>query len=122
MTIVEHIPEALTPSVDAALAWLNRRDGLRYRLAGLVEQPTDAPEPRNGPLDLDLVVCAGEQCRQERVRIEHCTDGVLLSAGPTPSHELPATFDPPQGTRTGWLERQLDQHAFVVLVFSRGFW
>lgn len=129
VTISEDIPEALAPSVDAALNWLNRRDRTRYRVAGMVEPPEDMVEPPEGigepseePLELDLVLCAGERCHQERVRIEQCRDGVLLSSGPTPHHRLPATLDPPRGTRTGWLERQLDQHTFVVLIFSRGFW
>lgn len=34
----------------------------------------------------------------------------------------PAELDPRPGARAGWLEGVLAQHAFVVLVFYRGFW
>ena len=31
-------------------------------------------------------------------------------------------LDPPPGARREWIDRVLAQHAFVVLVFYRGFW
>ena len=34
----------------------------------------------------------------------------------------PFELDPPPGPRLRWLDEKLAQHAFVVLLFYRGFW
>ena len=43
-------------------------------------------------------------------------------AGPAPATLLGAPALPPAGARMGWLDHVMGQHAFVVLLFYRGFW
>ena len=45
-------------------------------------------------------------------------DSALAPQGAKPQAEL----DPPPGPRLRWLDEKLSQHAFVVLLFYRGFW
>ena len=45
-------------------------------------------------------------------------DPAALHAAGAPQAEL----DPPPGPRRSWLDRTLDQHAFTVVLFYRGFW
>ena len=45
-------------------------------------------------------------------------DARYTRRGPKPQAEL----DPPPGPRLRWLDEKLSQHAFVVLLFYRGFW
>jgi len=59
---------------------------------------------------------------------------VVAAFSPSPSASLVAQtgrpdvgspaplLDPPARVRTEWLTRTLAKHAFVVLVFYRGFW
>ena len=42
--------------------------------------------------------------------------------GDDSSAPVQAELDPPPGPRRGWLDSVLGKHAFVVLVFYRGFW
>ena len=37
MRIVEEVPEALRPEVEAALAWLNAAQGRHFELTGVVD-------------------------------------------------------------------------------------
>jgi hypothetical protein len=37
VTIVEQVPEALRPEVDAAVAWLSARQGRRFAVSGVVD-------------------------------------------------------------------------------------
>ena len=55
---------------------------------------------------------------------ENLSDGLRpeMDAEPKAQASVPAEFDPPPGARHGWLEGVLGQHAFVVLIFYRGFW
>ena len=55
---------------------------------------------------------------------ENRPDGVRseLEAEPKAQAGPSAELDPRPGARLGWLQGVLDQHAFVVLVFYRGFW
>ena len=45
-------------------------------------------------------------------------EAALAPQGDRPQAEL----DPPPGPRLRWLDEKLAQHAFVVLLFYRGFW
>jgi len=55
---------------------------------------------------------------------ENHPDGVQpeLEAEARTQASMPGELDPQPGARRGWLEGVLGQHAFVVLVFYRGFW
>lgn len=123
--VVEEIPVAIRAEVDAALAWLNAERGSSFRVTGIVD-PEDTLTRRkpDGPIDLGLVLCQGDLCVREFVRVQKLRDAFECSAIPdaTPSQDLPAHLDPPAGVRKGWLDEQLSKHAFVVLLFYRGFW
>ncbi len=126
--VVEEIPESIRPEVDSALAWLNRERGSAFRVTGLVD-PEEAIARRasapDAPVELGLVLCQGDLCLRERVQVRPAADGfevALANSEDGPKDEPPPHLDPPPGTRKGWIEEQLARHAFVVLVFYRGFW
>ena len=123
--VSETIPEALQPRVDAALAWFNASDdasGDEFKVTGIL----DADEALGGSDDLRLILCGGDRCEQRSFRVSGAVDAwevdfadsALAPQGAKPQAEL----DPPPGPRLGWLDDKLSQHAFVVLLFYRGFW
>ena len=126
MTAVqETIPAPLQPDVDAALSWFNQRQDISFEVTGILD-PEDALS-QSGPRELRLVLCGGDRCEQRSFRVTRSAEGAdvafaeevaVADAQDVPSPEL----DPPPGARRGWLDRALGQHAFVVLVFYRGFW
>jgi hypothetical protein len=124
-TVVEQIPDVLKADAEAAVAWLNAERGADFHLTGLID-PEHAVSTRaadaDAALDLGLVLCQDEQCRRERVRIEPNGDGFRVSSLEESVASTDPTTDPPAGVRSGWLDEQLSRHAFVVLVFYRGFW
>jgi hypothetical protein len=123
--VVEAIPSELRPEVEAALAFINAERGGDFRVTGIVD-PDDALKRRSAEagFDLSLVLCQGDLCLKEQVRISrdgeeiHCA----LPTSTASNDDPPAHLDPPVGTRVGWLGEQLEKYAFVVLVFYRGFW
>ena len=122
---VEEIPAALRSEVDAALAWVNSQRGSSFRVTGIVD-PEDALTGRSSdaPVDLGLVLCQGDLCVRENVRVQRQGDVFACSviSDEAVSDDPPADLDPPAGVRKSWLDEQLARHAFVVLVFYRGFW
>jgi hypothetical protein len=123
--VSETIPDALKPRVDAARAWFNASaDGAddEFKVTGIL----DADEALNGSDKLRLILCGGDRCEQRSFRVGGTVDAwevefavsALTSQGPKPQAEL----DPPPGPRLHWLDEKLSQHAFVVLLFYRGFW
>jgi hypothetical protein len=121
MRIVEEIPEALRAEVGAALAFLNERRGRSFALTGVVD-PEQAERARDAAHDLTLILCDGELCVREQVRVRPDRDGFEISSADAASVDPPAELDPRPGARLGWLDSELAGHAFVVLVFYRGFW
>jgi len=123
--VVEQIPSQLEAEVGAAVAFINAERGSAFRVTGIVD-PEDALARRRdeGGFDLALVLCQGDLCLKERVRIRLGADGIECTAAGVSagSDDPPPLLDPPVGTRKGWLDEQLSQHAFVVLLFYRGFW
>jgi len=123
--VVEEIPVELRPEVEAALAFINAERGGDFRVTGIVD-PDDALKRRGAAqgFDLSLVLCQGDLCLKERVHVSR--DGrdirCTLPTATASSDDPPAHLDPPVGTRVGWLAEQLERHAFVVLLFYRGFW
>ena len=122
--VVEEIPEALRPEVDAALAWVNREKGAAFRVTGIVDpEQALARKPQGSALELGLVLCQGDLCLREQVRVRRGPDGIECGPVEAPAtDDPPAELDPPAGARAGWLADQLSQQAFVVLIFYRGFW
>jgi hypothetical protein len=124
-TVRETIPDDLVPEVEAALAWFNHRRDIAFEVTGIVD-PEAAPEA-SGARKLRLVLCDGDRCEQRSFRVTAEGGGYDVALlDDTPSEALAgdeiAELDPPPGARRGWLDRVLGQHAFVVLVFYRGYW
>lgn len=122
---VEEIPQELRSEVEAALAFINHERGSAFRVTGIVD-PEDAVKGRSTAdgFDLSLVLCEGDHCAMEQVRVVRDGDDIRCSlpAEASSDEDLPAHLDPPAGTRDGWLEAKLAKHRFVVLLFYRGFW
>jgi hypothetical protein len=123
--VSETIPSTLQPRVDAALAWFNasvEAADEKFKVTGIL----DADDALGGSDELRLILCGGDRCEQRSFRVSGAsdawevefTDGVQTQQGDKPQAEL----DPPPGVRSGWLDKALSQHAFVVLLFYRGFW
>ena len=123
--VSETIPEALKPRVDAALAWFNASPDAaedEFKVTGIL----DADEALSGSNELRLILCGGDRCEQRSFRVGGTVDAwkveftasALAAQGAKPQAEL----DPPPGPRLRWLDEKLSQHAFVVLLFYRGFW
>ena len=121
MRIVEQIPDALRPQVEAARAWLGAEQGRSFAVSGIID-PERAERAGSDPHDLTLVLCDGDLCVREQVRVRAGSAGFEISRAGAARLDPPAELDPLPGVRTGWLEGALAQHAFVVLVFYRGFW
>ena len=123
--VSETIPEALQPRVDAALAWFNASPDAaedEFKVTGIL----DPDEALGGSDELRLILCGGDRCEQRSFRVSgaagawevNFADSALELQGAKPQAEL----DPPPGPRLRWLDEKLSQHAFVVLLFYRGFW
>lgn len=123
--VSETIPGELQPRVDAALAWFNASENAEneaFKVTGIV----DAEDALRGSDELRLIMCGGDRCEQRSFRVAgtnnawevELADDVLATQGDKPQAEL----DPPPGVRSSWLDKALSQHAFVVLLFYRGFW
>lgn len=121
MRIVDEIPDVLRPEVDAALAWLNAEHRRSFALSGLVD-PERAEQARGAPHELTLILCDGDLCLRERVRVRPSGGGFSFARADAKREDPPAELDPGPGVRAGWLAAELAKHAFVVLVFYRGFW
>ena len=123
-TVLETVPEALQGEVDAALAWYRRQRGEEFEVTGIVD-PDLEPDAAQASRELRLVLCGGDTCEQRTFRVARAGDGFavsLVEAEDLGAGSPPAELDPPPGARRSWLDAQLAKHAFVVLVFYRGFW
>ena len=123
--VSETIPDALKPRVDAALAWFNASPDAaedEFKVTGIL----DADEALSGSDELRLILCGGDRCEQRSFRVGGAVDGWevdFADSALTPQGDKPqAELDPPPGPRLRWLDEKLSQHAFVVLLFYRGFW
>lgn len=122
-TVQETIPEPLRPEVDAALAWWNDREEVAFEATGILD--AQAALAASGPHELRLVLCGGDRCEQRSFRVAPSGDGyevALVEDTPGNLATGQPELDPPPGARRSWLDRALGQHAFVVLVFYRGYW
>ncbi len=120
--VVTEIPKALQPEVDAALAWLNGERGAEFQVTGIVDPELTLAQPAGGVRDLSLVLCQGDLCVREQLRVERRPDGIRCRSAEVRSGDPPAHLDPQAGVRAGWIEERLAKHALLVLVFYRGFW
>ena len=120
----EQIPEALAPRVAAAVSSFNDSAdaaGDTFKVTGIL----DVDAALEGSDELKLILCGGDRCEQRTFRVSGEGPNFLVEhADPIPlaSGKPQAELDPPPGARLGWLDSVMAQHAFVVLLFYRGFW
>jgi len=121
--IVETIPESLDSAVSAAMAWLAERDGRTWSVTAIVDPEATLTQRAAGEasLDLRLVVCSGELCQREDLKLRPAASGFEI-CGADAREDPPAELDPTPGARKGWLDEKLAAHPFVLLLFYRGFW
>ncbi len=117
-TVLDTIPEHLQNDADAAVAWFNSQEGAEYHVTGVVDPPESAGQ------ELRLILCGSGTCRQETFQVNANT-GVpqikWLGADNVMQGGV-AELDPPPGPRKKWIDEVCGRHAFVVLLFYRGFW
>ena len=122
MPIVEEIPEALRAEVDAAVAWLSARRGAAASRSAAWSIPSSPSARRREAHELTLILCDGDLCVRERVRVRPVAAGFEIASADAAARGSARRARPEAGVRAGWLDAALAQHAFVVLVFYRGFW
>ncbi|MEQ8690683.1 MAG: hypothetical protein RIC89_07590 [Pseudomonadales bacterium] len=123
--VSETIPDALTPRVEAALAWFNassEASGDEFKVTGIL----DPEEALSGSDELRLIMCSGDRCEQRSFTVAGSSNAWSIEFSDklsTQAEQKPqAELDPPPGVRTHWLDKTLSQHAFTILLFYRGFW
>jgi len=128
--VVESIPTHLVDEAEAARVWFSRERGSEFKLTGIVD-PEDLPQRDRAThaRELQLILCGTQDgqdvCLRERFEVKPARSGfdVTLVEDSTPGIGSPAPLlDPPVGVRATWLDPVLARHAFVVLLFYRGFW
>ena len=122
--VIEVIPKALQERVDAAVAFFNDSDlaaGNTFSATGIID--ADSALDQSG--DLKLILCGGDRCEQHSFRISGTSSSwsiEIVNGQPAMEGKPQAELDPPPGARLPWLDAVIAQHAFVVLLFYRGFW
>jgi len=122
MQTLQDIPTQLRRPVEAALSWINRTQGKDFELTGLVDYEGALSADAGEGYELGLVLCDGEICAREQIRIEASGDGYEFGLVEIAQREIPPLLDPPIGLRGSWLENELTSHEFVLLLFYRGLW
>ena len=130
--VEETIPDRVAAEAEAARAWFANEHGSDFKLTGIVDpEESLAPDAETGARELQLILCGSQDgqdvCLRERFRVRPIEEkgGFDVTHVPDTGPEIgsPAPLlDPPAGVRAGWLDGVLQKHAFVVLVFYRGFW
>lgn len=118
----ESIPTSLRPQAEAAVSWINETQDRAYELTGLVDYEEALKAKAGDGYELGLVLCDGEICAREQVRVGPSGDGYHFSFVDAAARAIPPLLDPPEGVRRGWLAAEMGRHKFVVLVFYRGLW
>ncbi|MEM7541092.1 MAG: hypothetical protein AAF384_05835 [Pseudomonadota bacterium] len=111
----------LQAPANAALAWLNEQRGSEFELTGLI----DAPEMdglSTQSYEFGLVVCNGEICAREQIKVVPTANGYEFSTVPLEAPEIPPLLDPPIGLRRKWIDEQLGKYEFILLLYYRGRW
>ena len=116
------IPQNLAAPASAALAWINESQDQNYELTGLVDYDDALAANAGDGYEMGLILCDGEICAREEIRVQPVAEGYEFSLAETPKREIPSLLDPPEGVRKNWLDSVLVKHEFVVLLFYRGLW
>ena len=122
MQTQENVPSALRPQAAAALNWVNENQGRNFELTGLVDYEQALQTTTNETHEFGLVLCDGEICTREQVRVEPANEGYCFSYVEAAPSDIPPLLDPPAGLRSSWLDDELKKHEFVLLLFYRGLW
>lgn len=122
MQLQEDIPPSLRMPVEAAVVWINDTREKSFELTGLIDYDRALQAAPGEGYELGLVLCDGEICACEQVRIKPDDGGYQFSFVETEGHGIPPLLDPPEGLRRGWLDNQLENHDFILLLFYRGRW
>lgn len=122
MNTLQDVPYKLRPQVEAAVSWINQSQNRSFELTGLVDYEPAMDAAVDEGYELGLVLCDGEICTREQVRVEPSSDGWDFSFVATVERDIPPLLDPPEGLRRSWLESELKKHEFVLLLFYRGLW
>ena len=117
---IESIPGHLAPAAQAALSWVNDSRGSNYELTGLVD--VDEIDHTNQPFEMGLVLCDGEICSREQIRVVPEGDAYHFDFVDQADPGIPPLLDPPEGLRSRWLDQQLEKYEFVLLLYYRGLW
>ena len=120
MQAPENIPDHLAPAAQAALLWINNARASEYSLTGLVD--ADDIETAGEPFEFGLVLCDGEICAREQIRVVPDGDAFHFDFVDESEPDIPPLLDPPVGVRRDWLDRQLEKFEFVLLLYYRGLW
>lgn len=118
--VVQDIPLQLLPASEAALAWINQKRGAQFKLTGLVVPEQTLDTNADQPIELGLVLCEGDVCVREQIRIQTQGEGFQFSMIEAEDTLIRPHLDPPLGIRRNWLDEQLAKHGFIVLLFYRG--
>lgn len=118
----ESIPTILRPQAEAALSWINETQQRSYELTGLVDYEQALQAEAGEAYELGLILCDGEICAREQVRVDPSGDAFHFSFVDAAERAIPPLLDPPQGVRRGWLGAEMARHKFMVLLFYRGLW
>ncbi|MCH2171983.1 hypothetical protein MK489_14450 [Myxococcota bacterium] len=119
---ITEIPPELKPAAEAALAWVNEKRGAQFEVTGLVNADLALDAYPDQEMELGLVLCDGDICLREQVLVQITGEEFRITSAKLGEGGIPPELDPPSGVRKGWLDDQLQKHAFTVLVFYRGFW
>tara|TARA_Y100000588_G_scaffold16147_3_gene17081 strand:+ start:2465 stop:2866 length:402 start_codon:yes stop_codon:yes gene_type:complete len=121
-TILERVPDNIATPVDAALEFIRAKRGDGFDITGIVD-PLDAFEiEKIEPIELGLILCDGEICIREQVLLTKVGENWAVSEADQEDSLIPAHLDPPAGVRLDWLQRQIDDYSFVLLLYYRGLW
>lgn len=118
----EDIPTSLRPQAEAAVSWINETQERSYELTGLVDYEQALRAEAGEGYELGLILCDGEICAREQIRVGPSGDGFQFSFVDAVQRDIPPLLDPPEGVRSGWLGAEMARHKFLVLLFYRGLW
>ncbi len=116
------IPAGLEQPVQAAVSWINATQARSYELTGVVDHEQALAAQTGEPFELGLVLCDGELCAREQVRVTPSDVGYEFSFVEAAEGDIPPLLDPPESVRRAWLDEVIGKHEFVLLLFYRGLW
>ena len=130
--VEETIPDRVAAEAEAARAWFAHERESDFKLTGIVDPDESlVADTATGERELQLILCGSQQgqevCLRERFLVRPTQEeggfDVTHVADTGPKIGSPAPLlDPPVGVRAGWIDEAMKRHAFIVLVFYRGFW